>query len=100
MRVFYQLDGTKAWNESTLEKFAPFAGDFVICHSQDIYHEIVGLYLILGTAQPTVIFPNELNIEVKKGDQNFILYTKKPLGVDYPERSTRVSISLGKDWIE
>ena len=104
MRLFYRIDGTSNWAEIEHTKAGVMAGDFIVCHTEDLRNRFLGEQLVMGV-EFNVVLPDANPLQFNKAVAAMVFFTKPPATVVFPysnknDAGTDVVVTFPKDWFD
>lgn len=99
-RLYYRLDNTSRWHETTVEKSQFIEDDLVITHTEDLAHLLVGGGILTGKPVPAVFIDAPQYIHRRNpGGMTFFTRIPRDTFVDRKTDAVELNILFGPDWL-
>lgn len=93
MRLFFAMDGDTKCSEITLKPNQKMAGDFIVCHTEALYHQLKGEQVLSGDADSNIVLCLGMEINIKKPPVNLVFFTKVPKDISSKRQGDHVIVT-------
>lgn len=93
MRLFFALDGDTKFSEMDIKKFAKDAGDYIVCHTEALYHQLKGEQVLSGNDTGKIILCTDGEVSIRKPVFNIIFFTKVPKHISSNKQRDHVIVT-------